>query len=466
MKIPFVGPAYQTRSSNVNDQRCVNFYPELGGYQGKNVMALYGTPGLEQFVNLGGYPVRGSHVVNDIMYVVTGSTLKSVNGAGVDTVLGTLNTTTGFISMANNGAQIMIVDGDYGYIYTIATTAFEQITDPDFPGADTVTFLDGYFIFNVPGTGSFMLTALYDGFDIDALDIKTAESNPDNLVAVLADHRELWAFGVKTIEVFYNDGVSTPPMARMNGVSIEKGLAAVGCVTKFDNSIAWLTNERHGGLQIVRADGYNAVRISTDAIDYAISTYSTVGDAFCYSYIEAGHEFLVVTFPTGNQTWVYDANTKLWHERSSYGVGRHRGAVYARFIGDHMVGDYETGKIYRMKMDVYDDDGDPIEHIRRAPVIDSEERLITFSMLQVKFEAGTGLTSGQGSDPVALLKWSDDGGKVFGNWHSKAIGKKGNYRDRAIWRRMGQSRERIYEVKVTDPVKVVITGATVDATVG
>ena len=141
MKIPFIGPSYEVRSSNVNAQRCVNLFPELGGYEGKNVVVLYGTPGLELFVNTGGYSIRGTHVVSkadSFMYVVTGSSFKKVDAAGVITVLGTLNTVTGFISMEDNGAQIMIVDGDYGYIYTIATGVFAQITDPDFPGGDTV----------------------------------------------------------------------------------------------------------------------------------------------------------------------------------------------------------------------------------------------------------------------------------------------------------------------------------------
>ena len=498
MEIPFIGAAYQVRSSNVNAQRCVNLIPESGGYDGKSILALYGTPGLELFVNLGGYPVRGTHVVSKthpFMYIVTGSTFKKVNPSGVDTVLGTLLTATGFISMEDNGTQIMIVDGNYGYIYTIATGAFAQISDPDFPGGDTVTFLDGYFIVNKPGTGSFQLSSAYDGTAWAALDIKTAESHPDNLIAVISDKRELWAFGEETVEVFYNDGTSTPPMRRMNGVTIDKGLAAAACLTKFDNSLAWLTNEEDGGLQIVRADGYQPRRISTDAIDYAISTYSAVSDAFCYSYIEAGHEFLVVTFPSGNQTWVYDANTKLWHERSSYGLGRHRANSYARFAGSHMVGDHITGKIYKMKMDTYTDNGDPIERIRRVPHFNVEAKNLFYHELQIDIETGTGnlnytsssyvssladgsfladgsilaggtLIPGGVVNPQAMLRWSDDGGHLWSNEHWREIGKRGAYGKRVKWSRMGRSRGRIFELKITDPIKVVLIAAYAEITSG
>ena len=78
--------------------------------------------------------------------------------------------------------------------------------------------------------------------------------------------------------------------------------------------------------------------------------------------------------------------------------------------------------------------------------------------LQVDLEAGLGPTpplldgGGAARDPQIGLRWSDDGGHVWSNTHLADAGQVGEYRDRAIWRRLGRSRDRIYEISVSDPI--------------
>jgi hypothetical protein len=76
----------------------------------------------------------------------------------------------------------------------------------------------------------------------------------------------------------------------------------------------------------------------------------------------------------------------------------------------------------------------------------------------VVFEPGVGLATGQGADPQAMLRWSNDGGATWSNENWRSIGKGGEYRARAIWRSLGRARDRVYELTVTDPVKRVIVG--------
>ncbi len=466
MKIPFVGPAYTGRSSNLNNQRCVNFYIETDP-SGKNVMALYGTPGLNLFVYLGILPMRGTYAVKDVLYGISGTTFYSILANGVATSIGTLLTSSGHVSMADNGTQIMIVDGPYGYIYNINTGVFARITDPDFPGADTVTFIDGYFIFNKPGTGAFMITSLYDGTAVDALDIATAESNPDLLISVATSHRELWLLGEYTTEIFYNSGNAAFPFDRINGASIEWGLAAKDSLTKCDNTLFWLAQTKSGKGFVVRANGYTPTIISTRALEYQIGTYSTIADAYAFSYIQEGHEFYVLTFPTGNATWVYDVSTQMWHERSSYGVGRWRAGSYAFCFGKHLVGDYLDGDIYELSMSAYTDRGDPIERIRTGQYLHSDMRPLFHHALIIDMETGVGTSTGQGSDPQAMLRWSNDGGHTWSNEHWAPMGKMGEYRRQVIWNRLGYSPNgRVYELKITDPVKVVIIDAQLEVTPG
>ena len=82
-----------------------------------------------------------------------------------------------------------------------------------------------------------------------------------------------------------------------------------------------------------------------------------------------------------------------------------------------------------------------------------------FSELQLQFQPGVGLSTGQGKDPQVMLRWSNDGGSTWSQEHWKSIGMQGKYKNRAIWRRLGMARDRIYEVSMTDPVKAVIVSA-------
>jgi hypothetical protein len=74
-------------------------------------------------------------------------------------------------------------------------------------------------------------------------------------------------------------------------------------------------------------------------------------------------------------------------------------------------------------------------------------------------EAGVGKTTGQGSDPIIMLQVSKDGGHTWGNEIWVPFGKIGEYRRRAVWRRLGRSRDWVFKFRVTDPVKTVFVAA-------
>jgi hypothetical protein len=465
VNIPFVGPAYESRSPNVNAQRCVNWYLEAGGPGAKNPIALYGTPGLLEFSDVGGDGMRGMyHVPSKNLFTVSGDKFKEVNRVGVVTERGTLNSTTGRVSMADNGTQIMIVDGVDGYIYNLDTEVFVQITDPDFPGADTVDFIDQYFAVNKPDTGRWYVSALLNGLDWTATDFVTAESSSDNLSAVInADDGTLVSLGRYTSEIWYNAAASGNPFARVAGGIMNWGIDATFSLVKGDETLFWLARNLTGDKIVVRKEGFNARRISTNAIEFAMSEMTTTSDAIAYMYTEQGHTFYVLTFPTGNQTWVYDLSTGVWHERSSYkitGEIRHRSNAYFFFAGSHMVGDFESGKIYKMNTDFLDDAGDPIKRTRATQHLHNLEKRVSYLSLQVDMQVGVGEGLGQGKDPRVMLRWSDDGGHTWSNEKWRDIGKIGEFKKRIIWNRLGASRDRIFELSITDPVKAALIGAT------
>ena len=459
----FIGAAYTAWSRNVAAQECVNLYPEASQDK-KSVAALRGTPGLSLFCAIGAQPWRGGHVVqkaSTLMYVVAGNKLYSLTTAGVATERGTLNTSVGRVAMSDNGTQIMITDGTNGYTYTIATTTLAEITDAQYPDAASVNlFLDGYTIVNVPDSGSFQISSAYDATAWAALDVKTAEGDPDNLVTLAKRNRQLFAIGDISIEVFYNSGNAVFPFDRVNGVIIDAGCVAKWSVAEVNSNLMWLAKDKGGTGFVIMLEGYTPRRVSTPALEDAIAGYE-MSDAFAWSYHRSGHIFYVLTFPTNAETWVFDVSTNLWHKRETYGCnGRHAANGHVFFNGKHYVGDYRNGNVYELSETVYTDNTEQIERWRTSPYAYADNREIEFANFEVMFESGVG--NSDCDDPQAMMQYSDDGGHTWSNERWKSIGEIGEYGQRAIWRRMGKATQRIFKVKVSDPVKVVMINASIN----
>jgi hypothetical protein len=123
------------------------------------------------------------------------------------------------------------------------------------------------------------------------------------------------------------------------------------------------------------------------------------------------------------------------------------------------VGDWENGNVYEYSLDTYDDNGTALVALRSCTTLESGmENTRTMSFL-LDMDTGHGQATGQGSDPVAMLRWSSDGGMTWSNALWRTLGKIGEYSRRAVWRRVGSGRRVVYEVRISDPVKRNITGA-------
>lgn len=462
----FVGGAYRARASNFDAEECLNLFPvaaEVGS--ARNVAALYGTPGLSLWATLGGGTIRGMlRFDSDSLFAVSGRNVYRITAAGVPTLIGLIDVGLMPVSMATNGTSVVIATNPNMYIIDVATDVVTQMVDPDFEGAGQVGFLGGYYVWNVPGTGRMQYSDLYST-NVDPLSFFTAEGAPDILVGIIVDHLELWALGERTTEVYTITGDPDQPLQRINGAYIEHGMAAAYSVAKMDNTIYWLGSDDNGQGMVWKATGaYEPQRVSTHPIEYAMAQTADLSTAVAWTYQQEGHAFYVLS--VGDRTWCLDASTGLWHERAwrdeANGLHRHRGNCQQAFAGKTIVGDWESGNLYVMSLDVYTDNGSPIVARRAGPFVSAR----TYHMLQIDFEAGVGLSEGQGSDPQAMLQWSDDGGKTWSSEHWASMGRMGEYQRRVRWRRLGTPRRyglpRVFRVTVTDPVRRAIVGAMMD----
>jgi len=526
MQIPFCGATYQGRSTNVDASRSVNLFPELTGTQdNKSQMIMVGTPGLYEFtVGTGGsvLPVRELHTCNNRLYAVIDNTFCFISYLGVVTSLGTLDTSTGRVLIVNNGYgtygnQILIVDGTSGYIYNQSTLAFAEITSAGGwtavladGGPQYAEFLDGYFI--VRGTGvTYWVSDLYNGLIWNALATARIMATPDPIQAIVNHRQQLFFIKKDSTEVSSNTGTPTTsgsPFDRVGGAVYDYGTPAPWSIAKGGASFYFICNQRtdDGGevMGVAEVTEYSPVMISTPAISYKVTRSTTLTNCFGYCYAEQGHMFYVLTNPDDDWTVVYDAVTKMWHERSSLGTNlvtkRHLGNCYTYYNGKHYVGDYRNSGIYEMHSDYTNDNGVPIVSFRTSQTVQDPDKRneVHITRLWVDVETGVGqaipdivsvtsypagyngtlfvnvdvyadgtITAGavaQGIvDPQAYLSWSNDSGHTWSADYPASMGQQGEYSKQMKWRRLGRAKDRIFKLTMPDACKKIIIGANIEA---
>ena len=396
MQTPILGSAYTARSVNAADSRMVNLFPEVVPEGGKQPAYLQRAPGFALRGAIGTGPIRGMWVHGGYLYVVSGDTFYQVSSTFSATVKGKILGSS-LVSMADNGTQIMIAADPAGYIYNTATGVFAQITDPDFPGASLVDYLDGYFVFIEPNSQRIWVTALLDGTSVDPLDFASAEGDPDNIVSMIVDHREVWLFGNNSTEVWYNAGLSDFPLVRIQGAYNELGCAARFSVAKMNNQVYWLGKDFRGQGIVYVANGYQGQRISTHAVEWQIQQYGSMADAVGFTYQQDGHSFYVLVFPSAGKTWVYDASTGAWHERAGWLDGewtRYRAQTQVFYGNENLVGDYENGNIYAVDLNTYHyylEEQRWLRAWRALPTGENTLRRTAQHSLQLDCETGVGL---------------------------------------------------------------------------
>lgn len=433
----------------------VNVYPRAST-GGKYPFNLINTPGLALFCELPTFPVLGLHNNKGRVFAVTPSKMYEIFKNGTFKELGDVDL-KGRVVMEDNGIQVVAVDGLKAFYYDARENEVKQITDEAFYPASTVTYQDGYFLFDRKGTGQFFISELLD-VAFDPLDFATAEGQPDNLVAVLSDHREIFLFGEETIEVWYNSGASDFPFERNQGAFVEKGCGARYSVAKQNNTVYFIGSD----LMVYQMTGYTPVRISNHAVEKTLKDIY-LEDAFAYTYQDEGHLFYVLTIPERDITWCYDISTGAWHIRQSYIFGRHQSNNAIFFDSKTLVGDFNSGHVYQLAGNFYTDNGEPVIREFVLPTVNNGREFLTVDSLEFDMGTGVGLIQGQGNDPELRVYFSKDAGKTYSESFKRGrIGKVGEYLTRAKVNRFGAARQFTFKVEISDPIPIDVGGAWVE----
>ena len=388
------------------------------------------------------------------------------------TYISSINYSTPSITMS----QAATTSYPSGETITLTVPVFGQITDPGALPADRLAFIQGWIIANQSGTRNMFCSGPSPYFNLfPPLYYAPKQSSSDNLITLFENNTELWMIGERTAEIWYNSQTSAAqnPFVPIPGVAPQIGCAAKHSITRMGPMIAWLAKNEQGENIVVSSQGYNWQRLSNHAVEHAIASYPLVSDAIGFAYEEEGHLFYQITFPTADATWVYDATASgllgkpCWHQRASFNEStgtyhRDRANCFMDFQDIRMVGDYQSGQLHQLSRTIYTDAGNPLRAQRRCKHVwkKADRTRVRQSSLQIEFTPGVGLQSGQGETPEAMLRWSDDGGFTWSNEHWRSIGAAGVTLNRAIWRRLGGPRDRVFEVNFSDPTPRDVIGAT------
>lgn len=462
--INITGGTYKHKSLPLSAQVTRNFWPQKQPSTAeKSSYILESFHGLKLFGSQSGGVDRGMFEHRGVLYKVTGPTLYSVSSAGVHTSLGSVSG-NGRCIFDGIGANVVLVSGGVPYVWDGSTLTI--ITDEDLESPNGCAHLNNQILYD-GDNGRFCVSDPGDETSINALNYATAESNADELLRVCVHKQIAYMLGEKTTELWWNSGTGNPPFDRVEGGIIQVGLGAVNSPASNDSYLYLLGDD----CQVYALQNAVSQVVSPPTLTREISRYSTVSDAIGWCMCLEGQNFYVLTFPSADKTWLFPEGGEWFEWSSGISGGRNIANSYARAYGKHLVADYQNGNIYEVDEDTYTDNGAAIIRMRdtgpiHGGLVNKPGKRLEMNRFELILETGVGLTSGQGSDPVIMLSFSDDGGMTFSTEMWGTVGQIGQYQWKVEWFCLGSFESRIVRVKTSDPVHYSIHSAGADIEVG
>ena len=465
-RIPFPVETYQHISSPLADKLLLNFYAEQAPFDARNNVVLMPCPGFATQFGVGAGPIAAMAVAQDMLYVASGGRFYRVraNASAPPTVedLGPIGTpsATGiptFVSIAVGTTAVVVCVPPNAFTTGLTAGAPLNQIGGDFPGATSVAYLDGYFVFTHPtDTTEFFISAINDPLDYDALDFAHTDAAPNILRRVVTFRSQLWFLGETGIEVWYDSGDADFPLRRMPGGILREGCGNGTSVAVGDNSVWWLGTD---GI-VYRSENFLARRVSTHALEWVIRQTNPLLAVRAVFTVENGHSFYALTLG-GNRTFVYDCATKVWHNRasSSDGTGDWRPAAVQNWFGANFYGDNRSNAIFATALNVMTEDGAALFRQAVLPPLWAGTARGFCSRLEIETETGTGMASG-----TVTLDWSDDGGTTWVGNRPLSLGAAGELRKRLYATRLGSFRQRMF--RITTMGSPTVYGIDADVTAG
>lgn len=487
--ISLLAPTYKQRGlSSAGAQQLTNMYLQtIDDYNGRNKIAAVGTPGYEDYLTISGDEWRLLFNHQGIGYGVKDNTVYKLVAAGstaTPTSLGTISTSTGRLSVAATDTEIVICEpGSKIYKIVLATDTLTDIT-ATLTGIDAnlrpiwVLAYSSRFIYLTNIDNKVYISDLLDADTVSSVNYFTIDSSYGTLQSGITSNWYQYYFSDVNTEVWYDQGSFPIPFLRLPSGIINYGIASIHTAQIIQDTVIFLSKNSDGFQGIVAAQGPQAQVISPTWLVDTIKNYTSYDDSFAWVDSDNGIVFYNITFPNAElapgtganigRTWSYNTITKDWYERRSYNPDQNRLDRYITnchmfFDDKHIIGDYQSGKLYVWAGDYTDENGTEIIRQIITPHIIANDEFISLYNLEIDVERGQGLDgSSQGSDPKIVVQYSKDRGNTWSEEKIISCAPLGNFNKRVRLSSLGGGRCFTIRLTMSDPIKWRIVGATVE----
>jgi len=461
VKIPLFTPLYKALDESELRDECAEFVDGVLDERGVAVKR----PGLVELADLSANAIDGlfwwgqrgyaiavaSGTVykleysNGVLSATDITTVRLVPGARVSAAFADYPTDSTYYALLTNGDQIVYTDG---------TTATAQLTGTNVPAkASHLAYLDGYVLANEYDTNRYkwshatLVPLVWD----NAGDYASASGKGDFIKSLGVYNREIYLIGGETTEVWENDG--TTPFSRVPGGFMEVGTIAPHSLVMTEQGVYFLSNDK----RLMLTNGRDISRLSTP-YDSDIATFPNPSDCISDKLTIRGIPYLIFHFVSAQKTLVYNEVQQNW---SSWGNWNSDGDRWDRWLGNavcacpdwniDIVGARNSGKIYRVSTDAYDDAGAEIRVLRRTGHIDyGVLKNKRSERMRIRLKRGFG---GYTSEPKFMFRWRQNNAD-WSPWEEFSLGLTGDSSIVLEINRRGIFRTRQYEFACTASVPV------------
>lgn len=433
----------------------LNCYAEANPTSQANSMILRSRAGMSAFQTVGTGPIRCFMTKaglwdGDALLVSSTTFYRLASGGSVTALTGTISGTASLDIDADQDSDL----ASRAWIATgsaLLKASGVTVTAQDFPeaggaGATSVACSKGFVLAVEAGTDKVYYLSP-GGTTWNAFDFASAEYSADRIIAVRTVGDLVALLGSDTTEIWQITGGS-PAIEPFGGLKFDFGCRSRDAAVNVAGTLIWVDHR----CDVRMFQGGDAVAISDHGLSEQIRQVPAA-DLRASWYQTDGHRFYVLTLGT-EATWVYDLGNKQWHRRSSAGLNYCRAVAFATMGDETLAADATGTQVYRIEPELRTDAGSTftVEFTAFAEVLEGR---VPCANVELVCEVGNAPRSGQGSDPLIRLRWSDDGGKTWSAFRNKGLGATGEYSTRVKWNALGTikaPRGRIFHWQVSDPV--------------
>lgn len=454
---------------------------------------------------------RGAHVstVFNVMIVVAGNAVVSFDKNLVPTRIGSLQSTTGEVFIAeNNAGQLAFSDGINIYIYDQNTFTFSIPTIDFIPGY--ITFQNTYFLCASQGQPVWRLSNPNNGliWQDAAAFVGLLQTKPDTVQAIIpmpGRGNMTFVFGSTIGEQWTFTGQSLFPWSRNSSFNLDYGCINPASIAFQGNYIVWVGISEEAGPVIMYTTGGDIKEVSTDGIDFLFSTLKAPQDCNGFLVKLDGHLFYQVTFKTDNITLALDLTNETFFTITDENMNYHPARKIVYFNNTYYFVSYNDSNLYAFGTQftsyIYENRTEEIPRVRIcSPIRFANQRPAIFKSLGITIEQGqpnpeitvessfmiTEITENfmitedglsrmvtEGADNPnnftpqfnmqVFLAVSRDGGETFGNNVALNMNPTGLRKSRFLFQRLGRANDFTARLQFVGFSRYVVTDGVVEA---